>query len=131
MQEVPKKRIILVVEDESAILRVIKASLDRSVPNYEILGASSGEEGLAYYTEFAERIAMVLVDVTLPHMKGTDLVKRLRELNPKVKCILMTGHQYIEDIELSNIPLLSKPFTLADMLRVLGTVVCIEKSAGK
>jgi DNA-binding NtrC family response regulator len=119
-------QIILVVEDEISIQKLLKATLQSQTKNYDLLIADSGEEGLRFYREFRARIAVALIDYSLPGMKGSTLIRRLKEITPNVKCILMTGHRTVDDIDEATIPVLNKPFTIQNLMKVLGEAIPIE-----
>ncbi|MCP4538148.1 MAG: PAS domain S-box protein [Chloroflexi bacterium] len=81
---------ILVVEDADATRRAVVDSL--KMLGYQILEATNGQEALALFEQRADDIAMVLSDVVMPEMGGEALFWALREHDPTIKVILMTGH---------------------------------------
>ncbi|HLO89089.1 MAG TPA: ATP-binding protein, partial [Nostocaceae cyanobacterium] len=60
--------LILVVDDEAAILEITKASLERH--NYQVITACDGIEAIALYVKHREQIALVLTDIVMPSMDG-------------------------------------------------------------
>ena len=83
---------LLIVDDELALLGLLKRYLERI--GYEVELAGSAEEALAGFTADPKRYACVLTDLTLPGMNGEQLVDRLRELNPKLPAIISSGYPY-------------------------------------
>ncbi len=110
---------ILLVEDEDAIRRVAKRSLE--LAGYRITEASDGAAAL----QLAEQneYDLLLTDVEMPKMLGTTLVERLKGSQPRLPVLIMSGHsdQLLRDglIDAST-PFLAKPFTppqLAEKVR--------------
>src|SRR5215470_10248217 len=83
----PKPR-ILVIDDEGAIRDSLKMTLEYD--GYEVVGAATGQEGLA----LAEREApdLVLLDVKMPGMDGIEVLERLRNMNDQLPVIVISGH---------------------------------------
>ena len=83
----PKSR-ILVIDDEAAIRDSLKMTLEYE--GYEVLGAATGQEGLA----LAEREApdLVLLDVKMPGMDGIEVLDRLRSMNEALPVVVVSGH---------------------------------------
>lgn len=90
-----KKARILVIDDDANLLRVMGVLLERA--NYSFHAASNGVEGLSV----AERIKpdLVVLDMAMPFMKGTEVCRRLREQSPayRVPIIMMSNLERIED----------------------------------
>jgi len=54
--------------------------------------APNGKQAVALYEENKDRIDMVILDLIMPDMGGGELYDRLKEINPKVKVLLSSGH---------------------------------------
>ena len=80
---------ILVVEDEPGLLRVLVRYLARL--GYEAVAAGRASEALEWLRADPEGFAAVLTDLSLPDMRGEDLVVRLRELNPSLAVLVASG----------------------------------------
>jgi DNA-binding response OmpR family regulator len=74
MEEPPMPRRILFIEDDDHMRTMLSLSLEQE--GYTVIGASSGEEGLAKFGE--DGADMVLVDLRLPDMNGFDVTRALR-----------------------------------------------------
>jgi PAS domain S-box-containing protein len=81
---------ILVVEDEPGVLEVTTAILKYA--GYEVLTAQSGQRGIEIYRQQHDRIALVISDMDMPDMKGTDMCRILKAQNPDLKLIMMSGY---------------------------------------
>ncbi|MGE3508350.1 MAG: response regulator, partial [Vicinamibacterales bacterium] len=83
----PKAR-ILVIDDEAAIRDSLRMMLEYE--GYEVLGAATGQEGLA----LAERESpdLVVLDVKMPGMDGIEVLDRLRAMADALPVIVVSGH---------------------------------------
>jgi two-component system cell cycle sensor histidine kinase/response regulator CckA len=81
---------ILVAEDEEA-LRTLASDILKSL-GYTVLLASNGKEAVQIYAENRDRIDIVLLDVVMPVMSGSEAYKRIREMGGDVPLLIMTGH---------------------------------------
>src|SRR5947199_8366977 len=69
---------VLVVDDEPQITRVLRTVL--SSQGYQVRSAAEGEAALTNFAEF--RPELVITDLYMPHMDGTELCKRIRATSP-------------------------------------------------
>jgi CheY-like chemotaxis protein len=81
---------ILVVEDNDSMRRLVLEILRRA--GYKTLAASEAMKALEFCASFPERIDLLLTDVTMPKMNGTELAHRARALRSDMKILLMSGH---------------------------------------
>ncbi|MGI8669113.1 MAG: PAS domain S-box protein [Aridibacter sp.] len=81
---------ILVAEDEEALRDLAKDVL--SELGYTVLLAKNGEEAVKIYAENRERIDMLLFDVIMPRMGGSEAYEQIRASGSKVPLIFMTGY---------------------------------------
>lgn len=120
-------RTILVAEDEPMILKMTTTMLERL--GYVVLAASIPSKAIRMSKESDTKIDLVITDVIMPEMNGRELVERLLENQPGVKCLYMSGYtaniianQGILD---EGTFFLQKPFTKKELatkvLEVLGT----------
>ncbi len=93
-----KDAVVLVVDDEESI-REMASMMLTDLGISEVLTASDGREALEIYRRERERIDLVLLDLTMPHMDGEETFRQLRLINPAVKVILSSGYseQSVQD----------------------------------
>ena len=109
---------ILLVEDEEG-LRSLNARGLRS-RGYSVVEASNGIEALEVLEEKNGAVDLVVSDVVMPEMDGPTLLKSMREQNPDLKIIFVSG--YAEDAFEKSLPenqqfaFLPKPFTLSQLV---------------
>lgn len=110
---------ILLVEDEPAVRGLFALSLRKE--GYHVMEASNGAEALAV-VEQAGRVDLVVTDVVMPIMKGTELAARLRETHPGLQFIFVSGY-VVHDHLGPNSVLLQKPFVRQDLVRKVAEVL--------
>ena len=85
-----------------------------------VLSASRPEEALRLAAVHRDAISMLLTDVVMPGMSGTELAQQVRQLRPGLPVLFISG--YTRDTPAMDGPLLEKPFTptgLGDAIRKL------------
>jgi PAS domain S-box-containing protein len=96
------KQVIICVDDETSVLRSLKAELKKAVGNdYFIEIAEGGEEALELIEELLEKgheVPLVISDYIMPDMKGDELLKRVHQLSPKTLKVMLTGQADIEAV---------------------------------
>lgn len=117
----PRKATILVVDDEIQLRRLLARRLRSE--GYTVLEAGYGLEALEVARESAEPVDLVLSDIVMPGMIGTELVRHLADEHPGIRVVLMSAHAVgntaigIEPVV--NLPILSKPFDSRRMLALV------------
>jgi two-component system, OmpR family, KDP operon response regulator KdpE len=111
---VSHKKKILVVDDESAIRKFLRASLERE--DVSVLECSTGEEGIrAVATENPD---ILLLDLGLPDLEGLEVVKRVREWST-VPIVILSARdqeeQKILTLDAGADDYLTKPFTIGEL----------------
>ncbi|HVJ14483.1 MAG TPA: response regulator, partial [Polyangiaceae bacterium] len=81
---------ILFVEDDPAVRRIgVKILAERE---YRILEAGGGPEALQLAAEFRAPIHLLVTDVVMPGMSGTELAQKLIELRPELRVLYTSGY---------------------------------------
>jgi CheY-like chemotaxis protein len=107
---------ILVVDDEGFLVDVLFEVLDSH--GYTVLTATSGEEALRVAKK-AGTVHLLLTDLIMKPMNGPQLAEKLKETNPEMKVLFMSGYteDYIHDnLGLHNIQFLVKPILSETLL---------------
>ncbi|MGM0575676.1 MAG: hybrid sensor histidine kinase/response regulator [Myxococcota bacterium] len=112
---------ILVVDDEPSVRQLLKDLLEGA--GYAIVTASSGREAIDIVLATPERYALVILDVMMHPVDGTETFGRLRDALPDLPIIFCTGHSDAQRIAepnaLSAAPVVRKPFRAAHLLRAV------------
>ena len=81
---------VLFVDDEDMILEVAEELLKWL--GYKTLIAGSGKEAIEVYEAQKERVDMVILDMIMPDISGSEVYDRLKHINPEVKVLLSSGY---------------------------------------
>ncbi len=84
-----QRKRVLMVDDDPLVREVIKAALIKA--GYEVLTADDGQSAWKMFSRFHRELGAVLSDFRMPIMDGVQLLKQMRELNPGVPVLLLTG----------------------------------------
>ena len=85
---------ILIVEDEKAISGVLESILSDELKDFEFVIAQDGLEG--YKQIEKEDFALVISDIKMPKLSGTELLKQALQLKPETTFVMISGHADID-----------------------------------
>ena len=115
----PATENILLVEDDPQVRNLTRTMLTHM--GYHVLGAESAEEALGIAARHEGALDMLLTDVVMPRMKGTDLADQIRAQRPGVRVLYMSGYTDIGAVEqvmlTAGTLFIQKPFTSAALGR--------------
>jgi PAS domain S-box-containing protein len=110
--------LVLVVEDEASILEATRRVL--ASHGYRVLTAASGEDALAVAAREPEPLDVLLTDVMMPNMLGTEVAERLRGRQPGLRVLFMSGYAQgllsAQGTQQPGMELIEKPFSHPDLL---------------
>ncbi len=110
------EKTVLIVEDESAIVEILKFNLKRE--GYNVLEALDGDAGLALAR--ASDPDLILLDVMLPGMTGFEICRALRNDGSAVPIIMLTAREEENDkvfgLESGADDYMTKPFSMRELL---------------
>ena len=116
---------ILLVEDEPAILKLIKTVI--AGEGYEVLAADSPNLAIRLAQESEKPIDLLLTDVVMPEMNGQELAKCIKAIHPGMKSIYMSGYTADtiprEDVEDQEFNFISKPLSIDTLTAKLREVL--------
>lgn len=117
--------LILVADDEASIREIIKASL--SAYNYQAITVNDGVEAISIFAKSKHDTSVVLLDLMMPSLDAPTTIRTLKQINPQIKIIAMSGlvsNKAIVNSTLTQIQaFLLKPFTVEELLRALHKVL--------
>jgi signal transduction histidine kinase/CheY-like chemotaxis protein len=120
---------VLIAEDEPDV-RELASEFARAA-GYRVLAAHDGLEALAMAQAATEPVHILLTDVVLPHIRGPQLAASLREHNPELKVVFMSGYLEYQK-EPGMLPgdlFLPKPFTRDTLIEKLEEALAKPASA--
>lgn len=121
----PADRIVLVVDDEPAVLEVAGHLLEDA--GIASIAADGGARALEIFAARGDEIGAALVDRTMPGISGAALREALRALRPDLPVVMSSGFHAADDAGSSargpNDGFLKKPYTLRQLLKALRAVL--------
>jgi CheY-like chemotaxis protein len=115
---------VLVVDDESLVRGLVRAVLEGD--GYAVVEAAGAQEALGVARSHPGPIDLVLTDVMMPHMRGTELAPLLRASRPGISVLYMSASRgMLPPPE----PLLTKPFTRDTLARAVREALAQPQAA--
>jgi signal transduction histidine kinase/ActR/RegA family two-component response regulator len=110
---------VLLAEDEEAVRELAGEFLRSS--GYEVIAGKDGLDALEKAEQEARAIDVLVTDVKMPRMRGTELAQRLKRAHPRIKIVYMSGYlEHDSDEEfVTDSAHLQKPFSRASLLKKL------------
>ena len=116
--------LIVVVEDEPAVLEVLKRLVQRFMPDHPITAAATAQELFAQIDQ--QPVDLAIVDYRLPGMDGIRLIQALREISPQLPSLVIAAEPtpaLEEQIHAAGVDVfLPKPFTLTELAECIRLV---------
>ncbi len=118
---------ILLVDDEATILQM--AGLWLGKQGYTVLTTTTPREAIRLAHQHSERISLLITDVMMPEMNHYDLSREVLALNPRLKCLFMSGHtaDIIAEhgVVEAGLDFLQKPFSLKNLAEKAGQALLL------
>jgi CheY-like chemotaxis protein len=126
----PEKCRILLVDDEADVANTIKDMLERL--GYEVTVKTSGRAAIDFYLQAWPEVNLVLLDMIMPEINGSELFHMLKKINPQLKAILSSGYvltsQIKEILQEGVLLFIQKPYTMAELAQKLQIILNPEKT---
>ena len=116
-------RHVLLVEDEEAVRRLTERALQRA--GWQVSAVDSAEAALDQLSRPTALPCVLISDVILPGMDGTELIRAVRKAWPDLPAILVSGYTdsaLIGDLAAQGVSFLAKPYKLREL------VACVERA---
>lgn len=110
---------VLLVEDEEDLRSVMADTLaDRG---YQLYQAGTGAEALALFDSASDAIRLVVVDLLLPDMRGSELVAALALRKPDLRFLVCSGHASPVFASDAPVAYLAKPFSVDELVQSISS----------
>ena len=123
---------VLLVEDDALVRAVTTAALTSI--GYSPLVAASAQEALRICTQSGSDIRLILTDVVMPEMTGTELRDRVRALRPEIKVLFMSGYTpnviVTHGVLQKGVHFIQKPFTVEELGRKIAEILGPPPASG-
>jgi CheY-like chemotaxis protein/two-component sensor histidine kinase len=114
---------VLLVEDEDMLRMAVTKALTRR--GYCVFPASNGDSAIETFESKADTISVVVLDLTLPGMSGSDVFRRVRRIRPRVPVILTSAYERWGDgrnvTQEERVAFLKKPYRIGALVRTLNS----------
>jgi len=115
----PPQRVVLLVDDEAIVRTYVKRLLQLN--GYQVLEAADGVDALGLLRKVGGAVDVLVTDVKMPRMTGTELVEAARTEFPNIPVVLISGDCLLEDLQLprQRVAFVQKPFTPDALLKAM------------
>ncbi len=112
---------VLLVEDEEPVRQVLESMLEEA--GLQVLSASNGREGLAVFERLRKEIDLIITDLTMPIMGGEEFYQAVRQRDPRVAFVFMTGYALHQEqqslLNRHDVRCLQKPIKFNDLVQLI------------
>jgi CheY-like chemotaxis protein len=123
--------LVLIVDDEHAVRRLAGELLTRA--GFTVVTANDGEEAVAMVRRGGLEFDAVLLDMTMPHMSGSEACREIKELRPELPVVLTSGCRQDDAVPLfeegAAAGFLQKPFLPKSLVQTLWAAVGSSSTA--
>ena len=116
---------ILLAEDEEVIREMAQIGLESK--GYKVFSAPDGASALSTYRERQKDIDVVIVDMVMPQMSGSELFARMKEINPEVRVIVSSGYSHDQEgqrmLRHGCLGYLQKPYNIESLNHLVRSVL--------
>jgi DNA-binding NtrC family response regulator len=111
---------VLVVDDEPVLLDAYARLLSRN--GYEVVSSGKALQALEIVRS-GPPVDVLLSDVIIPDMRGTELIREVALISPETRCLLMTaGYVDLNEVP-DEVPLLRKPLLTRDLIAAVDQAI--------
>jgi DNA-binding NtrC family response regulator len=114
-------RTILVVDDEPMALKLVQTILEKR--GFEVLVSTSAKKALELFEKDREKIELLISDIVMPEMDGTQLASKLVSVNPDLPVLFMSGfvteNEVADTSAIAQFAFIRKPFRPATLVQAV------------
>jgi CheY-like chemotaxis protein len=115
---------VLLVEDQPALRHSMQRILEQN--GYRVVVASDGHEALAASNQNKDGFDLLITDIGLPEIKGTELASRLMEQRPRMRVVFMSGYNEEKVPTARGTGFIAKPFRRDTLIRKVREVLDMD-----
>ena len=123
--EIGNGQTILIAEDEKVIRDMVCRQLEEKM--YTVFCAKDGQEALKIFKKQEGKIDLLFTDSVMPGLKGMQLAKKLKAINPSIKVIISSGYlddkSSVEEAEKEGYVFLPKPYEIREMFAKVSSLI--------
>lgn len=84
-------RIVSIVDDEIDITDLFQAAIGNNIDGISVVSFNDPTLALEHYSQYKQNYALIISDMRMPLMTGLELLKKVKELNPNVRTMLVSA----------------------------------------
>jgi DNA-binding NtrC family response regulator len=118
----PENRIVSIVDDELDITELFHDALCGNIDGISVVSFNDPIIALEHFTANKENYALVISDLRMPSLNGSELLKKIKKLNDKVRTILISAYDIENDVVLQHYlqegiidSIIEKPVTISQL----------------
>ncbi len=119
---------LLIVDDDSDIAYVLKQGLIKN--GFLVNAFTNPEEALQKFESNSKDYCLMLSDIRMPALSGIQLARKVKEINPDIKVVLMTSFDIIRDNEFAKVfpsmhvdGFVQKPIGISDLTNKILSII--------
>jgi len=116
---------VLVADDEELLRDAAAEMLEKL--RYKPVVAENGKEAVQYVEQHAQSVAIVLLDLIMPEMGGTEAAARIREIRPDLPIIFITGYNLSKsdsaDLKMPRSQIVTKPYQISHLSHIMAALL--------
>lgn len=120
---------VLVAEDEEAMRELLNDILDSQ--GYRVISVADGEAAVKTYAERKDKIDLIILDMSMPKLNGSETFRRLKVINKDVRVLLSSGYgrdgQAQQLLAEGLAGFIQKPYQVAELLDKISQVLYDRK----
>ena len=120
---------VLVAEDEDAMRELLNDILDTG--GYRVISVADGEAAVRTFAERKDEVDLVILDMSMPKLNGSETFRRLKAINKDVRVLLSSGYnrdtwaQQLLEEGLAGF--IGKPYQVGELLDKVGEIIYDRK----
>lgn len=96
------KKIVSIVDDEIDITKLFQYAISASIEGVSVITFNDPVIALEHFADNKKDYALVISDLRMPNLNGLELLKKVKQLNPSVRTILISAYEVDEDQVFQN-----------------------------
>lgn len=96
------KKIVSIVDDEIDITKLFQYAISASIEGVSVITFNDPVIALEHFADNKKNYALVISDLRMPNLNGLELLKKVKQLNPSVRTILISAYEVEEDQVFQN-----------------------------
>jgi two-component system cell cycle sensor histidine kinase/response regulator CckA len=120
--------VVLLVEDEPSVRAVACRMME--MRGLTVFAADGPEQALRISADHKGRLDILLTDVQMPGMAGSELAGLIRKARPEIKVVFISGYSredaFVNTPDDATAEFLQKPFTPGQLIEVLGRILSVD-----